>query len=61
MQPLTQQSIVDGIYDLHVEAQPLHLIDMMDSRFNMFREATKGLGEGELSEKVWALGGRVCK
>jgi 23S rRNA maturation-related 3'-5' exoribonuclease YhaM len=34
---------------------------MMDSRFSMFREATSSLDDGEMSEKVWALGGRVAK
>lgn len=44
-----------------LEAQLLHLIDMMDSRFSMFREAVDGLGDGEMSEKVWALGGKVTQ
>jgi 3'-5' exoribonuclease len=44
-----------------LEAQLLHLIDMMDSRFSMFREAVDGLSDGEMSEKVWALGGRVTR
>ncbi|MFP4599943.1 MAG: 3'-5' exoribonuclease YhaM family protein [Persicimonas sp.] len=42
-----------------IEAQLLHLIDMMDSRVEIFRGATDGLEEGELSERVWALGGKV--
>lgn len=44
-----------------VEAHILHCIDMMDSRVAMCREATEGLSEGELSGKVWALGGRVVR
>ena len=44
-----------------VEAMLLHQIDMMDSRFNMFRTATEGLEPGEMSERVWTLGGRVVR
>lgn len=44
-----------------VEAQLLHQIDMMDSRFAMCREAASGLAPGEMSERVWALGGKVIR
>lgn len=44
-----------------LEAQILHLVDMMDSRFAMFREATDGLEVGQLSEWVRPLGGRVVR
>ena len=44
-----------------LEAQILHCVDLMDSRFNIFRSACEGLGDGEVSERIWALGGRVVR
>lgn len=44
-----------------LEAQILHLVDMIDSRTAMFREATAGLSEGQVSEWVRPLGGRVVR
>lgn len=44
-----------------LEAQILHLVDMIDSRTAMFREATAGLEEGQISEWVRPLGGRVVR
>ncbi|MCR4618763.1 MAG: HD domain-containing protein [Lachnospiraceae bacterium] len=38
------------------EAEILHMIDMSDSRMNMFEEAYKGVEAGTLSEsKIWGL------
>lgn len=44
-----------------LEAQILHLVDMIDSRTAMFREATAGLQENQISEWVRPLGGRVVR
>lgn len=44
-----------------IEAQIVHLIDMMDSRFAMFVEALSGVEPGEASEWVRPLGGRVVR
>jgi 3'-5' exoribonuclease len=44
-----------------IEAQLVHLIDMMDSRFAMFVEALSGMEPGDVSEWVRPLGGRVVR
>lgn len=44
-----------------IEAQIVHSLDMLDSRFAMFREATKDIEEGEVTGWVRPLGSRVVK
>jgi 3'-5' exoribonuclease len=44
-----------------VEAQIVHQIDMMDSKLAMFRQATRGLERGEVSEWIRPLRRRVVR
>ena len=41
------------------EAALLHLIDMVDSRMEIYREAYLKVTPGEFTEKVWALDNRA--
>ena len=44
-----------------VEAQLLHLIDMVDSRIEIFEEQGKNLEPGSMSDKVFSLGTGIYK
>ena len=46
---------------MFIEATLLHMIDMIDSRVYMIEDATKDLGAGEISDKIWALNTPVLK
>nr|WP_303182492.1 HD domain-containing protein [Lachnoclostridium phocaeense] len=43
------------------EAMLLHELDMIDSRMYMFEQALNDLQPGEMSDKIFGLGGRVYK